>query len=153
MARTYPSRVDPWLAVLLVALPIVAVWPLFALPADATSSDVAWTVGGAGFVALLYATLVIPVRYTIDAQHLTIRFGMVRQRIPLTRIASVERTRNPLSAPALSLDRLQVVTGPGGLDFALISPRDRDAFLDHLASAAGLVRIGDTLTRPSAERA
>jgi membrane protein YdbS with pleckstrin-like domain len=146
-ARTYPSRVDRWLVVLLVALPITAIAPLASLNAEASRSDVAWAIGGAAFVILLYVTLVIPVRYTIDEAQLTIRYGVVRQRIPLSRIVKVARTRNPLSAPALSLDRLQVTFG-GGLDFALISPHDQEAFLTHLCQAAGLVRSGTTLTRP-----
>jgi hypothetical protein len=48
------------------------------------------------------------------------------------------------------LDRLRVRFGEGFFKAVMISPAERDEFLHHLASAAGLQQDGDRLTRSSA---
>jgi hypothetical protein len=90
------------------------------------------------FVAALYGLLVFPMRYGVGSEELIIRFGVVRQRIQFAAIEEVAPTRNPLSSPALSLDRLAVRTGPGLMRVTMISPEDQDAFLKMLALRAGL---------------
>jgi hypothetical protein len=67
-----------------------------------------------------------------------VRFGICRQRIPLADISEVHPTHNLLSAPALSLDRLHVQHGHGLFKAVMISPADRNLFLDDLAQKAGL---------------
>lgn len=56
-------------------------------------------------------------------------------------------TRNPLSSPALSLDRLHVQFGQDLFNAILISPADRDRFLTGLAEQGGMKRVGDRLCR------
>jgi len=91
--------------------------------------------------------LVFPMRYGLDDTHLQVRFGICRQRIPLADILEVHPTRNPLSSPALSLDRLHVQFGQGIFKTVMISPAERSRFLDDLAKTAGLKREGDRLVR------
>jgi hypothetical protein len=99
------------------------------------------------WVLIVYVGVVFPMRYGIGDGRLTIRFGLCRQRIPLAEIRAVYPTRNPLSSPALSLDRLHVRFGEGFFKSVMISPAERDEFLHHLASAAALRQDGDRLTR------
>ncbi|MDT8434491.1 MAG: PH domain-containing protein [Anaerosomatales bacterium] len=87
------------------------------------------------------------VRFGIARDELIVRFGIVRLRIPLDTIQEVVLTHNPLSAPALSLDRLAVRTGMSPLSETMISPADREAFLSTLAMHSGLRRDGDRLVR------
>ena len=54
---------------------------------------------------------------------------------------------NPTTRAALSLDRLRVQYGKGFFKAVLISPADRNGFLDDLARKAGLKREGDRLLR------
>ena len=86
-------------------------------------------------------------RYGLDDTHLLVRFGLCRQRIVLADISEVHPTSNPLSSPALSLDRLHVQYGEGFFKAVMISPADRNRFLDDLAQKAGLKREGDRLIR------
>jgi membrane protein YdbS with pleckstrin-like domain len=139
----FPSKVDWWIGLLLLVGPTVALGSFVALLL--TNED--WWIGllMVVFVAGVYAGLVIPIRYGIDEQGLTVRNGIVSQRIPLERIQSVRPSRNPLSSPALSLARLQVRYGTRFWQFVLISPADRSRFLALLAESAGLQRDGDTL--------
>ncbi|WP_232223917.1 PH domain-containing protein [Anoxybacteroides tepidamans] len=68
--------------------------------------------------------------YVLDNDRLIIKYGPFRKIIPLNAIRSVRKTSNPLSSPALSLKRLEIVYGL--YHTVLISPKDRDAFIDLL---------------------
>ena len=77
---------------------------------------------------------------------LLVRGGLLlRYEIPIAGIKEVRPSKSWLSSMSLSYDRIEVISRGG---FMLISPRDRNAFLDDLARRAGdLVRVGDRLTR------
>jgi membrane protein YdbS with pleckstrin-like domain len=96
------------------------------------------------FILVLYGGIVLPIRYTVASDHLVIRFGLIRSRVPYDKIQGVKPTRNPLSSPALSLNRLHLETGSSlGPN---ISPKDREGFLRALAARAPhLKREGDRL--------
>ena len=148
----YRSRVDVWIALLLCLPPVSGV---LVSVGSALSGDWAGMIVGMGlslFVAALYLGLVFPMHYGITDTHLVVRCGVCRAHVSLEEIFEVTPTRNPLSAPALSLDRLRVRFGQGLGKTVLISPTDRDRFLDQLAAQAGLQRAGDQLLRrpPSA---
>jgi hypothetical protein len=145
--RWYPSKMDTWLVVLLA---IAALLPLGIALAALIAGQ--WQAALAGllpfaFLIALYAGLVFPMRYGFEAEQLVICFGMARRRVPLAAIREVHPTSNPLSSPALSLDRLHVQYGDGLLGAVMISPADREGFLTDLAARAGLAREGDRLVR------
>ncbi len=89
--------------------------------------------------ATLAATLifVVPCRYTVDDDELHIRCGIISYRVPIKLIDSVERSRTLISGPALSLNRVIVKTK---LKNYILSPRDRDAFIDDITTASALKR-------------
>lgn len=65
--------------------------------------------------------------YVVEHDVLRIVSGPFRWRIPLADITNVEATRNPLSSPALSMDRLKVSYGKR--KFVLVSPEDKEGFI------------------------
>jgi hypothetical protein len=145
---TYPSRVDTWIAAILIGLalsvPAYAIAALLA--ADGTETMIFLSI--AAFTALLLIGLVWPVRYTLEDDRLVIRFGLVRQRIAYADLEEVAPTRTLISGPALSLDRLAVRHRKGS---TLISPKEKDAFLRDLAGRdPGLELVGDTVRRRGA---
>jgi hypothetical protein len=107
------------------------------------TSEWPWALAGILFVLGLYFGLVFPMRYGLGDTYLLVRFGVCRKRIPLADISEVHPTHNPLSSPALSLDRLHVQFGEGTFQAVMISPADCHCFLDDLAQKAGLKREGD----------
>jgi hypothetical protein len=145
VARWYPSKVDPWLAVVLAVAPVVS---LVGVVATLIAGD-GLAIAIAGFAVLVgvYLGLVFPMRYGIEREHLVVRHGLVRQRVRLADITLVRPTRNPLSSPALSLDRLAIRFGTGLFKSVMISPAAKDEFLAELAARAGLRRDGDGLVR------
>ena len=65
--------------------------------------------------------------YRVSDGECLVRSGPFRWRIPLDDIEAVRATRNPLSSPALSLDRLEIRYAGGRK--IMISPLDRAGFL------------------------
>jgi hypothetical protein len=100
----------------------------------------------------LVLLLAVPIVYEITADELVVRSGLLlRWRIPIAAVVSVEPTGSLLSSPAWSLDRLEVRYRRGGsLSRILISPREKPAFLAELAARDPALRLsGDRLARPA----
>lgn len=143
----YRSKLDWWLVPLLCLPPVVAIAVCSQAAIHGPTTDLLVGCFVALMVASVYFGLIFPLRYGFDESHLIVRHGVCRQRILLADISDVHPTRNPLSSPALSLDRLRIQFGQGLFKAVMISPADRDRFLDELAQRAGMQRQGDCLTR------
>jgi hypothetical protein len=143
--RWFGSKIDWWLGLILWLPPIVPFVACFALATSGKPAELPIGIAACVFVVALYAGVVFPVTYGVDEGRLIVRFGLCRVRIPLSEISEIYPTRSPLSSPALSIDRLHVQFGKG--KWVMISPADRDGFLDHVAKQAGLKRDGDRLVR------
>ncbi|WP_139490164.1 PH domain-containing protein [Brevibacillus dissolubilis] len=70
--------------------------------------------------------------YVITDQELIVRAGPLHRRVPLCTIQMVRHTRIPISAPALSLDRLEVRYQGGVVGCVVVSPDDQQAFIQAL---------------------
>ncbi|MGD6967941.1 PH domain-containing protein [Rossellomorea vietnamensis] len=77
--------------------------------------------------------------YLVVENTLIIKFGPFKKIIPLDTIKSVRKTTNPLSSPALSLKRLEIVYGY--YESVLISPIDRDEFIKILYTRCKNIKI------------
>lgn len=78
-------------------------------------------------MAILIASILVGTHYTVDKKTLKIVSGPIRLRVSLDDINSVKATRNPLSSPALSLDRLMINYGKNRK--VMVSPADKRGFL------------------------
>lgn len=127
----FSSKIDTWLLVVLVGAAVVGmVGAGAAISRDARALPVALFILFVGVVLPLW--ILSSTRYALDDVHLIIRSGPFRWRVPIAEITSVTPTRNPLSSPALSLDRLRIEYGRGRA--VMISPADKDSFLHALES-------------------
>jgi hypothetical protein len=88
----------------------------------------------AGIGLLIWGTT----RYELSDTHLFVRSVFLHWDIALRDVRSIQSTHNLLSAPALSLDRLEI-SHLGGL--VMISPKDRVAFLAALSTRAPWVKL------------
>jgi len=126
----FPSKVDRWLLVVLaIALGFTATAGLRGLGVGGPAGSLAalgLLVIGCGLPLWMFFST----RYVIDAETLTVRCGPFRWQIPLADITAVEPTRNPLSSPALSLDRLAIRYADDRR--LMVSPADKRGFLDAL---------------------
>jgi len=124
--RRFRSKLDTWLLVTLIAAVLMSAGAAFTL--RGASSPDRWIAVPALLVgAGLPVWLLLGTHYTITDTELRVRSGPFGWRVPLAEIRSVTPTRNPLSSPALSLDRLRIDYGPGRA--LLVSPQDKGGFL------------------------
>jgi len=130
MFKVYQSKVDTWLGVILVALPIpmaFIIWKLFH-----ESVHERWFVA----VPIFFIGICLPISllaytsYTITEKSLSIRSSLFKWEIPLREISTIQPTNDPLSSPALSLDRLRIEYGQG--KSIMISPRNKAEFIRDL---------------------
>jgi len=151
MDKAYRSKVGWWggarLGVGVIVLIGVGVKLLVQPPLDRSSAIL---IAIALFVMAVFILWILcSTGYTITDRDLLVRSAFIRKRIPLDEITEVRPSHNPLSSPALSLDRLRVsYERPNGRKrWILISPKLKEQFLDDLAEAAGLEREENRLVR------
>lgn len=133
----FPSKVDWWVAVILYLAAATSLMAAIQLTLEGTLAG--W--GFALLTSLLGVALPIWVlrstRYELANDELKVWSGPMRWTIPLCDIDSVTPTHNPLSSPALSIDRLRIDHRSGRL---MISPRDKQGFLNELKQRQAAVR-------------
>lgn len=86
------------------------------------------------FMRWLYVSTV----YTVTDRGLRVQAGPWHRWVDATSIERVRPTKTMLSAPALSLDRLEVV---GGFGSVIVSPRDKAGFVRALKRIAPQLRL------------
>lgn len=127
-AVKFPSKIDGWLIPFLVIAIAGALVALIAVMITPTP----WPVRVlTAVVTVLVLFLVFSVFrntcYIVEHDELRVVSGPFRWRIPIDDITGIEATRNPLSSPALSMDRLKVSYGKR--KFVLVSPEDKEGFI------------------------
>lgn len=138
VVTVYRSKVDAWLVAVLATSVIASlVGAIFIVPVRPPLTwALAAVIGGVG--ALLPLWLLSSTRYVLLNGELLIQSGPFRWRIPIAAINGITPTSNPLSSPALSMDRLRIDYGTG--DSLMISPRDKAGFIRELEAARCRVR-------------
>lgn len=104
-------------------------------------ADRVWFVGAvlAGALLLLGSVL-FNTHYIVVGGELVIRCGFFpAQRVPIGQINRVAATRNPLSAPAPSFDRLEIRYD--GRRCVLVSPADKAAFVQALLEVNQTIEV------------
>jgi hypothetical protein len=82
-------------------------------------------------VIAIIAHMFVTTNYVIHEDTLTIRCGFLyRKTIDINSIKKISETNNLLSAPATSLDRLEITFGK--YDGVIISPKNKQAFITDL---------------------
>ncbi len=131
----FRSAVDGWFTLVIAGSAViiaVSVLPLL------RTGEPAQVLVGLLITALglgLPVWLLLTTRYIIDGSVLEVRSGPFRWRIIRRQITAVRASRSMLSAPALSLDRLEIRYGNG--QSLLVSPADREGFLRCLGFPSG----------------
>ncbi len=130
---TFRSRIDP----LLVAITFGPVVVVLGMLVRQGVQRGAIALGGLSILALslgLLAWIFLDTGYRITGEALLVRSGPLRMTVPLTDLRTARRTRSILSAPALSLRRLELTYGSGKV--VVISPLDETGFLLALKARA-----------------
>jgi len=135
---TFASKVDVWFVILLVASFGVPVIVLMMRAIETQSSGALGTVVTLGIIAVLPVWIMSTTEYRITAEKLLVRSGPVRVDVPLKSVTGLRASHSVLSAPALSLDRIEVSYGSKRV---VISPRDRAGFIAAITERVPGVRL------------
>lgn len=131
MADTvYRSQVDQWLLVVFAVSAAAGVGACVSLLYY--GSYLEWMLGAVTLLVGVGLPLWIlqSTTYTLTTGFLVIRSGPFHWGVPLRQINKVTPTHNPLSSPALSLDRLRIEYSE--VKVIMISPENRRDFLADL---------------------
>lgn len=115
----YKSKIDWWL--------IIVIGVLFCYPIveGIITKEYLMSLTFFGLLSLIFL-LFKSIRYKIEGEQLTIWMT----KIDIHSIKKIYHTHNPLSSPALSLDRIAIVYNK--YDEVLISPKNKSAFIAEL---------------------
>ena len=136
--ETFPTRVDAWIVLAAAGGFAAALAGGFAA-LETNPAEAPFALGFLGFLVLLTFLVGFPCRYTLTADHLLIQFGVVRQRIPYADITDVAPSHSLWAAPAMSLRRVEISYRGR---FQLVSPRERERFIDELRARVARARTG-----------
>lgn len=133
MPTVYRSKIDAWLLAVLVLAMAASLF--VTLTIFSAASPVAWFLAAvtAGIGIGLPSWLLLSTRYTLQPLRLVVQSGPFKWHIEVADITSITPSSNPLSSPALSLDRLRINYGRSSS--LMISPRNKDQFVRDLEAA------------------
>ena len=130
----FESKVDTWLVVVLVAsfaLPVgLAVWHVASSGLDRQAVSLLLAIVPSAFLV----GFVFKNTYYVVTDEAIVTNCLFRRTVPLASVRSLRPSRNPISSPALSLDRIEIVSDSSGS--LLVSPKDRDAFVNAVVTRA-----------------
>ena len=129
----FASKIDTWLTLVFVGATLLMIFSLF-LPywfkSDTSLVQNIFIL----FLPILFSLLILwlpyfKIKYTITNDELLVNNGFSTSRINLEDIANIQPSRSLLSAPALSLNRIEIrYKNKSGNGSVLISPKDKLAF-------------------------
>jgi hypothetical protein len=121
--KRYRSKISSGLVIFLLA---VMALPIYG---TVTNGDlVGLVIVLSVFVFVIY--IFISTHYTIANDILWIQCGFMKKSIPISRITEISPSKNPISSPAASLDRLKINYLPN--NWILVSPANKAGFCSDL---------------------
>ena len=125
MAKRFNSKMG-----LEIIIPVVLV---LVLTGALAASDGAWLVVPINLVVFAFVFILFRgTYYTINGNQLIIKAGFLfNKTLEISEVTKITETYNPLSAPAASLDSLEIKYNK---TYELISPKDKDGFIAEMIS-------------------
>ena len=84
--------------------------------------------------------------YEVSQGHLIIRNGPFKKKFLIKEIKTIAKTKNPLAAPALSMDRLEIIYDADS-KMALVSPKEQLHFLAALKNINPEIKLDSKLNQ------
>lgn len=143
MPQVFKSKVDVWFVLVIVGMLILLAggWAVAAANPVGAAEGV-WIALAVATMSLgLPIWMLLTTSYTIEGDTLTVRCGAMNSKVPLRSVTGITSTSTIVSAPALSLDRLEIRYGKG--ERVIVSPKAKGDFLKAVMAggvAAGNVR-------------
>ena len=141
----FRSRIDWWLVIIALAVPGWQIARQWSERGSALPPAFWITLGVLAFLIIALA----PIRYVVEGRTVIVQCGLIRWEYAAFSVDDIQKirpTHNPLGAPALSLDRLNIELTSGRE--ILISPDDKSGFLRAIEALNPQLRLaGNSLVR------
>ena len=85
-------------------------------------------------VSLLYS-----ISYEVHEKKILVKSLFFKSIVPIKTISAIQDTRNPISAPAASLDRMEIFYGDN--KSIVISPKNKIGFISHLKELSPSIQV------------
>lgn len=131
MKTKFKSKIDPFLAILLLVGPLGSV--IAVIITIIQSKPIPWAISVLLAIVFVFPlTFLFNTNYTINGKDLLIQCGLIRWRIKLFDIKSIEPLTkfDMTSSAALSFDRLSLIYGDN--KSVLISPKEKERFIKEI---------------------
>jgi len=126
--KTFNSKIDLWLLIVLLLLIGLSIYTVIEILSKQTNLiDYLISIFMALLGVFLPIGLIISTKYVVDGNLLIIKAGFFKWEVNILEITEVRKTKNPLSSPALSLDRIEIKYKNNKK--IMISPNNLDEFL------------------------
>ena len=77
--------------------------------------------------------------YKVEGELLKLQFGPFKSKVNIKKIKKISRTKNPFTAPALSVDRLEILFGK--YDVIDISPKNENELINSLLAVNPNIQV------------
>lgn len=129
----FRSKIDWWLLLIFV---VITANIIFKTYQEVHHSSISTNFSHLMIYSLVILVIWLPIfstYYVVETNILVIKSLIFRWKINIDDIIQIEPTHNPLSSPALSLDRLKISYMKNGrIAKVMISPKDKEGFLNTL---------------------
>ena len=125
--QIFKSKIDLWIGFIIAVSAFLCAAISLPLLLSSSIANVLIAVLILGLGSAFPIWLFFSTNYSTNEKDLLIKCGPFRWVVPLATITSVKETKNPLSSPALSLDRLQISYQSG--KSIMVSPKDKQRFI------------------------
>ncbi len=126
MEKTFRSKVDIWLLIVIYAIIIASVAPI------AYSGDILESTIIAAILIVPITVYIFSIKYIVRGSSLIVKDGIFSHVYDINDLRSIKPTHTLLSAPAASFDRLEINFTH---DTLVVSPRDKEDFIRLLREA------------------
>ena len=134
MEKKFRSKIDGWIFVLLVIALASQIYVVVQIVPEQLHSTHRYVVLGTVVLTfLLILSILLRTYNLVDRERIRIVCGPFWWTVQLSDITSVAATHNPLSSPALSLDRVRI--NYGNNKRVMVSPADKAGFYDAIGRA------------------
>lgn len=129
--KKFSSEVDTWIALVLFFSVGFSLYMAIMVLLESISLVGILVVAALVLIgAALPLWLFISTKYIVNENELTVQSGPFKWKINIQEIKEVKKTRNPLSSPALSLNRL-LITYENNKQI-MVSPKERALFIESI---------------------
>ena len=132
--KVFKSKIDVWL-LLVIYVPVTIAMVTGII-------DKKWEVLAINvFIVIVVTYLFTGTKYIINNNTLYIKIGAIQiEKLDIHKLKKIEKTFNPLSAPALSLKRLKLSYGES-FGYTRISPKEREQFINAILEINPYVEV------------